>query len=244
MDRPKNRDHGDYSTNIAMVLAKRAGLALRDLAAKVVEQLRGQAGIEAVEIAGPGFINITLAADSAGAIAHSIVEQGADYGTIDALQGTALNLEFISANPTGPLHLGHTRWAVVGDAMARVLAAAGAEVTREFYVNDRGVQMDKFGQSLEASARGVQVPDGGYQGDYIHDLARTIVQDDPAILELPRTAGGSRSGKPVTHCNCSSRRTSWTTSAHISTSGTPNVPLRVRRGRPRHAEVARGRPRF
>ncbi|HPE11534.1 MAG: arginine--tRNA ligase [Actinobacteria bacterium] len=185
VDRPKNRDHGDYSTNIAMVLAKRAGLAPRDLAAKVVEQLRGQAGIEAVEIAGPGFINITLAADSAGAIAHSIVEQGADYGTIDALQGTALNLEFISANPTGPLHLGHTRWAAVGDAMARVLAAAGAEVTREFYVNDRGVQMDKFGQSLEASARGVQVPDGGYQGDYIHDLARTIVQDDPAILELP-----------------------------------------------------------
>ncbi len=185
VDRPKNREHGDYSTNIAMVLAKRAGLAPRDLAAKVVEQLRGQNGIEAVQIAGPGFINITLAADSAGAIARSIVEQGADYGTIDALQGTALNLEFISANPTGPLHLGHTRWAAVGDAMARVLAAAGAEVTREFYVNDRGVQMDKFGQSLEASARGAQVPDGGYQGDYIHDLARTIVQDDPAILELP-----------------------------------------------------------
>jgi arginyl-tRNA synthetase len=185
VDRPKNRDHGDYSTNIAMVLAKRAGLAPRDLAAKVVEQLRGQNGIEAVEIAGPGFINITLAADSAGAIAASIVEQGADYGTIDALRGTALNLEFISANPTGPLHLGHTRWAAVGDAMARVLAAAGAEVTREFYINDRGVQMDKFGQSLEASARGVQVPDGGYQGDYIHDLARKIVQDDPAILELP-----------------------------------------------------------
>jgi arginyl-tRNA synthetase len=113
------------------------------------------------------------------------VEQGSTYGTIDALVGTAVNLEFISANPTGPLHLGHTRWAAVGDAMARVLAAAGAQVTREFYVNDRGVQMDKFGLSLEASALGEQVPEGGYQGAYIHDLAQQIVADDPGIVDLP-----------------------------------------------------------
>lgn len=185
VERPKNRDHGDYATNIALVLAKRAGMPPRDLAARIVAALEGNPGIAELDIAGPGFINITLAADAAGEIARTIVEQGSAYGTIDALLGTAINLEFISANPTGPLHLGHTRWAAVGDAMARVLAAAGAEVTREFYVNDRGVQMDKFGMSLEASALGEQVPEGGYQGEYIHDLARQIVADDPSIVDLP-----------------------------------------------------------
>ncbi len=185
VERPKNRDHGDYATNVALVLAKRAGMPTRDLATKIVAALAGNPGIAALDIAGPGFINITLAADAAGEIARTIVEQGSTYGTIDALFGTAVNLEFISANPTGPLHLGHTRWAAVGDAMARVLAAAGAEVTREFYVNDRGVQMDKFGLSLEASALGEQVPEGGYQGEYIHELAAQIVADDPAIVDLP-----------------------------------------------------------
>ena len=185
VDRPKNRDHGDYATNVAMVLAKRAGVPPRDLAGKIAGLLRGQAGIAAVEVAGPGFINITLEAGSAGEIARTIVEQGAGYGEIADLEGTSVNLEFISANPTGPLHLGHTRWAAVGDAMARVLAAAGAEVTREFYINDRGVQMDKFGKSLEASALGMPVPQDGYQGGYIHLLSERIVQDDPAILELP-----------------------------------------------------------
>jgi arginyl-tRNA synthetase len=185
VERPKNRDHGDYATNVALVLAKRAGVPPRDLAARIVAGLQGNPGIAALDIAGPGFINITLAADAAGEIARTIVEQGSTYGTIDALVGTAINLEFISANPTGPLHLGHTRWAAVGDAMARVLAAAGAQVTREFYVNDRGVQMDKFGQSLEASAIGQSVPEGGYQGEYIHDLAQQIVAADPAIVDLP-----------------------------------------------------------
>ena len=185
VERPKNREHGDCATNVALVLAKRAGIPPRDLAAKIVEVLQTNPGIEALDIAGPGFINITLAADAAGEIARTIVEQGSTYGTIDALLGTSVNLEFISANPTGPLHLGHTRWAAVGDAMARVLAAAGAQVTREFYVNDRGVQMDKFGMSLEASALGQQVPEGGYQGEYIHDLARQIVADVPGIVDLP-----------------------------------------------------------
>ncbi len=185
VERPKNRDHGDYATNVALVAAKGAGVPPRDLAAKIVALLEANPSIAALEIAGPGFINITLAADSAGQIAASIVEQGSTYGYIEALVGTNINLEFISANPTGPLHLGHTRWAAVGDAMARVLAAAGAQVTREFYVNDRGVQMDKFGMSLEASALGRQVPEGGYQGDYIHVLASQIVEADPAILELP-----------------------------------------------------------
>jgi arginyl-tRNA synthetase len=225
VERPKNRDHGDYATNVALVLAKRAGLPPRDLASKIVEVLQAKPGIESLDIAGPGFINITLAADAAGEVAHTIVEQGSTYGSIDALLGTAVNLEFISANPTGPLHLGHTRWAAVGDAMARVLAAAGAQVTREFYVNDRGVQMDKFGMSLEASALGQPVPEGGYQGEYIHDLAARIVADEPGIVDLPegeRMVAFREAGYALQLG--SSRRTSWTTSARTSTSGTPSVP--------------------
>ena len=185
VERPKNRDHGDWATNVALVSAKRAGLSPRDLAAKLVSALQTNEGIARLDIAGPGFINITLAADAQGRIAADIVAAGSAYGRIDALSGTAVNLEFISANPTGPLHLGHTRWAAVGDAMARVLAAAGAEVDREFYINDRGVQMDKFGMSLEARAVGEQPPEGGYQGEYIKDLADRIVANDPAILDLP-----------------------------------------------------------
>ncbi len=185
VERPKNRDHGDWATNVALVSAKRAGLAPPDLAAKLVAALQTNEGIARLDIAGPGFINITLAADAQGRITADIVAAGSAYGRIDALSGTAVNLEFISANPTGPLHLGHTRWAAVGDAMARVLAAAGAEVDREFYINDRGVQMDKFGMSLEARAVGEQPPEGGYQGEYIKDLAERIVANDPGILDLP-----------------------------------------------------------
>ena len=185
VERPKNRDHGDWATNVALACAKRAGLPPRELAAKLVAILATYDGIEALEIAGPGFINITLAAQAQGQIAQSIVTAGSTYGQIEALTGTSINLEFISANPTGPLHLGHTRWAAVGDAMARVLAAAGAVVDREFYINDRGVQMDKFGMSLEARARGAEPPEGGYQGEYIVELAQRIVAAEPGILELP-----------------------------------------------------------
>ncbi len=184
VERPKNRDHGDWATNVALACAKRAGLPPRELAAKLVAILATYDGIEALEIAGPGFINITLAAQAQGQIAQSIVTAGSTYGQIEALTGTNINLEFISANPTGPLHLGHTRWAAIGDAMARVLAAAGAVVDREFYINDRGVQMDKFGLSLEARARGAEPPEGGYQGEYIVELAQRIVAAEPGILEL------------------------------------------------------------
>jgi arginyl-tRNA synthetase len=184
VERPKNRDHGDYATNIALVLAKSVGMPPRDLAGRAAEVLLEHPGIEAVDVAGPGFINIRLAAGAAGEVARGIVGAGADYGTIDALAGTTVNVEFISANPTGPLHLGHTRWAAVGDAMARVLAAAGADVAREFYVNDRGTQMDRFGQSLEAAALGLPVPEGGYHGDYIKEMAARIVADDPGIVDL------------------------------------------------------------
>ncbi|MEI8411781.1 MULTISPECIES: arginine--tRNA ligase [unclassified Kribbella] len=185
VERPKNPEHGDYATNVAMQLGKRAGLNPRQFAELLAAKLTDDAAITAVEIAGPGFINIRVAADAQGKVAQAIVDAGPRYGHTDTLQGQAVNLEFISANPTGPLHLGHTRWAAVGDALARVLAAAGAVVTREFYINDRGAQMDKFGASLQAAAHGQPIPEDGYHGEYIVDLAKQIVAEVPGITDLP-----------------------------------------------------------
>ena len=185
IERPKNRDHGDYATPVALSLAKSAGRPPRDIAAMVAERLRGVPGISEAEIAGPGFINIRLAADAQGALAGQVVEAGPGYGHGSLLAGRRFNVEFISANPTGPLHLGHTRWAAVGDALARVLAAAGAEVSTEFYINDRGVQMDRFGASVMAVAHGRPVPEDGYHGAYITDLAARVVAERPDIRELP-----------------------------------------------------------
>ncbi len=184
VERPRNPDHGDYATNIALQLAKAAGTNPRAVAELVATRLRDVRGIAAVDIAGPGFLNITLDAATLGEVARSVVVAGETYGQIDRYAGTKVNVEFISANPTGPLHLGHTRWAAVGDAIARVLEAAGAEADREFYINDRGLQMDKFGQSLEARALGTEPPEGGYQGEYVTDLAQVVVASDPGILEL------------------------------------------------------------
>ena len=185
VERPKNREHGDYATNVALQLAKKAGMPPRDFAALLAERLQEAEGISAVEIAGPGFLNITVEAGAQGAVAAQIVAAGTSYGRTETLQGQRFNLEFISANPTGPIHLGHTRWAVVGDAIARVIEAAGAQVAREFYINDRGNQMDKFGASLEAAALGKPVPEDGYHGGYIAELAQRIVAENPHILELP-----------------------------------------------------------
>ena len=185
VERPKNRDHGDYATNVALQLAKKAGLKPRDLAGLLAERLEKVDGIGAVDIAGPGFLNVTVAEGTQGRVAADIVVAGSEYGHTKTLAGQRINVEFISANPTGPLHLGHTRWAVVGDAIARVLAAAGAEVTREFYINDRGNQMDLFGASIEAAALGRPIPEDGYQGDYIKTLAERIVARQPDILDLP-----------------------------------------------------------
>ena len=185
IERPKNRDHGDYATPVALSLAKSAGRPPRDIAAMVAERLRGVPGISEAEIAGPGFINIRLAADAQGSLAGQVVEAGPGYGHGSLLAGRRFNVEFISANPTGPLHLGHTRWAAVGDALARVLAAAGAEVSTEFYINDRGVQMDRFGASVMAVAHGRPVPEDGYHGAYITDLAARVVAERPDIRELP-----------------------------------------------------------
>jgi arginyl-tRNA synthetase len=185
VERPKNPEHGDYATNVAMQLGKRAGMNPRQFAELLAARLTDDDAITAVEIAGPGFINLRVAADAQGKIAQSILDAGPRYGTSDSLQGRTVNLEFISANPTGPLHLGHTRWAAVGDALARVLSAAGASVTREFYINDRGAQMDKFGASLKAAAHGEPIPEDGYHGEYILDLAKEIVAEVPGITELP-----------------------------------------------------------
>ena len=184
LERPKSREHGDYATNVALVAAKSAGKNPRDLAAEIVARLEGSSGVAEASVAGPGFVNIRLSAASQGEIARTVVTAGAAYGRSNALAGQSFNVEFISANPTGPLHLGHTRWAAVGDALARVLAAAGADVTSEFYINDRGVQMDKFGESVMAASHGEAVPEDGYHGAYILDLAAQINREHPEFHAL------------------------------------------------------------
>jgi arginyl-tRNA synthetase len=184
LERPKNRDHGDYATSIALALSKPSGIAPRKIAEIIVAGLKARKDIAALEIAGPGFVNITLDKSSQGGVIANILAAGKTFGHGNKLNGVAINLEFISANPTGPLHLGHTRWAAVGDALGRVLSAAGAKVTREFYINDRGVQMDKFGASLQSAALGQPRPEDGYHGAYIDDLAKEVVQTNPEVLKL------------------------------------------------------------
>ena len=184
LERPKERSHGDYATSIALQIAKPMGKNPREIAQVIADQLTGIETINKVEIAGPGFINLTLNRASQAQLVETIVAAKDSFGRGKSLSGVKINLEFISANPTGPLHLGHTRWAAVGDALGRVLSAAGAQVTREFYINDRGTQMDLFGQSVEAVALGQPVPENGYQGDYIKDLANEVVKDNPGIKDL------------------------------------------------------------
>ena len=184
LERPKNRDHGDYATSIALALSKPSGIAPRKIAEIIVAGLQVRKDIAALEIAGPGFVNITLDKSSQGGVIANILTAGKSFGYGNKLNGIAINLEFISANPTGPLHLGHTRWTAVGDALGRVLSAAGAKVTREFYINDRGVQMDKFGASLQSAALGQPRPEDGYHGAYIDDLAKEIVATNPEVLKL------------------------------------------------------------
>jgi len=185
LERPKDRDHGDYATSIALQLAKPAGKNPREVAQIICDLLAGTEGISNVDIAGPGFINITLNRADQAELVTTILKATKDYGKGNALAGVRINLEFISANPTGPLHLGHTRWAAVGDSLGRVLSAAGADVKREFYINDRGNQMDLFGASVEAAALGLPIPEDGYQGAYIFDLAKEVVASNASITSLP-----------------------------------------------------------
>ncbi len=185
VERPRNADHGDYASTLAMQLARVTGVAPRDLAADLGEKLARQPGIKSVEVAGPGFLNIRLDAAAAGSLARLVVTQGAEYGRSARLTGQKINLEFVSANPTGPVHLGHTRWAAVGDSLRRILLAAGAEVSSEHYVNDSGAQMERFARSLYAAAKGEPTPEGGYPGEYVSELAAQIVAEDPQVLGRP-----------------------------------------------------------
>jgi arginyl-tRNA synthetase len=184
LERPKNRDHGDYASSIALQLAKPAGKNPREVAELLKKDLEKLPEVSSVDIAGPGFINIKLNRASQADLVRAILSAKEEFGKGTALAGIKINLEFISANPTGPLHLGHTRWAAVGDALGRVLSATGAEVVREFYINDRGNQMDLFGQSVQAAALGLPIPEDGYQGEYIADLAKAVLAENPAITKL------------------------------------------------------------
>ena len=180
VERPRNRDHGDWSTNVAMQLAKKAGTKPRDLAELLVPRLEALDGVASVEVAGPGFLNFRLSAASAGELARTIIEAGESYGRNETLAGQHINLEYVSANPTGPVHLGGARWAAVGDSLARILSACGASVTREYYFNDHGAQIDHFASSLLASARGQETPEDGYGGAYIGEIAQRVVADEAA----------------------------------------------------------------
>jgi arginyl-tRNA synthetase len=185
VERPRNPEHGDYASTLALQLSKKAGLPPRDMAAALADELAHQPGIKSVEVAGPGFLNIRLDAAAAGSLARVVVIEGAKYGHSDVLHGQTINLEFVSANPTGPIHLGHTRWAAVGDSLRRLLAAAGAEVTSEHYINDAGAQVDRFARSIMAAARAEPTPDDGYPGEYVTDIARQILAEHPSALSEP-----------------------------------------------------------
>jgi arginyl-tRNA synthetase len=185
VERPRNREHGDYATNAALRLAKTAGRPPREVAELLAAELREHPGIAKVDVAGPGFLNITLAQGALGQIAVNAVTAGPAYGHTDVLAGQRLNLEFVSANPTGPVTLGSTRWAAVGDALARLLEASGARVSREYYVNDAGAQIERFARSLQAAALGRPVPEDGYLGDYVDIVARQVVDGTPGLLDLP-----------------------------------------------------------
>lgn len=189
VERPKNRDHGDWATNIAMQLAKKIGTNPRELGAQLASQLEASAGIARAEVAGPGFVNIFLDTASAAAIVTEIVAAGDSYGNGDQYQGLKLNLEFVSANPTGPIHLGGTRWAAAGDSLARMLLSQGAEVTREYYFNDHGAQIDRFARSLLARARNQDPPEDGYGGEYITEIANKVLEvAGESILDLDEAA--------------------------------------------------------
>ena len=186
LERPRNRDHGDWATSVALKQSKRVGMPPRVFAEELVAGIREIDGVAQVDIAGPGFLNIRLDAAAAAELARVIVESGEAYGQNATLSGQSINLEFVSANPTGPLHIGHTRWAALGDSLARVLSAAGATVTSEFYVNDAGAQMATFGESVLAAALGEPAPENAYPGEYIAALGERARVARADLSTLPR----------------------------------------------------------
>ena len=188
LERPRQREHGDWATNVALQLGKKAGTNPRAFAETLAARLTTTPGVASVDVAGPGFLNIRLDAAAAGELARAVVEAGEAYGRGDSLAGVKVNLEFVSANPTGPLHIGGVRWAAVGDSLARVLTASGADVTREYYFNDHGAQIDRFARSLVARAQGRPAPEDGYGGEYITEIAEQVIGDAVAAGEPdPRT---------------------------------------------------------
>ena len=184
VERPRNPEHGDYATNIALQLAKKIGANPREFAEEIASALAKSDGVSSAEIAGPGFINVRVDKGSQGKLVDLVLTEGESFGRGDSLAGQKINLEFVSANPTGPIHLGGTRWAAVGDALGRILAAQGADVTREYYFNDHGAQIDRFTRSLIASAKGEEAPEDGYAGEYIHEIAQSVLAAYPNALEL------------------------------------------------------------
>ena len=190
IERPRIREHGDWSTNVAMRLGKAAGMAPRQLAEVLSVRLRAADGIDEVKVAGPGFVNIRLNAASAGELAGAIVSAGGPFGHNSSLAGQNVNLEYVSANPTGPVHLGGARWAAYGDSLARIMRASGGDVVREYYFNDHGAQIDRFARSLMARAKGKEVPEDGYGGEYISDIANRVIAGEieagrPSPATLP-----------------------------------------------------------
>jgi arginyl-tRNA synthetase len=176
LEPPKHRDHGDWSTNVAMVLRPTVGGNPLDIARRIADALADAdvPHLAKVEVAPPGFVNLFLAPTWLHDVLRSVVVAGDAYGTSEVLAGARVNLEFVSVNPTGPLHAGGGRWVAVGDAIANLLAAQGAEVHREYYLNDAGSQLDLFGASLYARYRGERPPEGGYQGHYLIEMAERL----------------------------------------------------------------------
>ncbi|CAM4229186.1 Arginine--tRNA ligase [Mycobacterium basiliense] len=185
VERPRNPEHGDYASNLALQLAKKVGANPRELAGWIAESLARADGIASADIAGPGFINMRLETSAQAKVVDTIIDTGASFGHSELLAGRKINLEFVSANPTGPIHIGGTRWAAVGDALGRLLSTQGADVVREYYFNDHGAQIDRFANSLIAAAKGEPIPDDGYAGNYITDIAAQVLQKAPDALNLP-----------------------------------------------------------
>ncbi|OZD08634.1 arginine--tRNA ligase [Rhodococcus sp. 06-235-1A] len=188
VERPRNPEHGDYATNVALQVAKKAGANPRDFAGWLADALAAEAAIDSADVAGPGFLNIRLAAAAQGEIVARVLAAGTAFGNGSSMAGKKVNLEFVSANPTGPVHLGGTRWAAVGDALGRILTAHGAEVTREYFFNDHGAQIARFTHSLIAAAKGEPAPDNGYAGEYIAEIAAHVLAERPDALALDTEA--------------------------------------------------------
>ena len=185
VERPRNPEHGDYASNLALQLGKKVGVNPREFAGWLAEALASADGISSAEVAGPGFVNLRIQAAAQAVVVGQVIDAGAAYGNSADLAGVNVNLEFVSANPTGPIHIGGTRWAAVGDALGRLLSTQGAQVVREYYFNDHGAQIDRFARSLVAAAKGEPVPEDGYAGDYISDIAAQVVAKVPDVLSQP-----------------------------------------------------------